>query len=36
MPAAFLHRDIKPPEDIILGDDGVPRLVDFGLAVPVR
>src|SRR5208337_4300015 len=29
-----LHRDIKP-KNIILGDDGVPRLVDFGLAVPV-
>ena len=30
----LLHRDIKPG-NIILGDDGVPRLVDFGLAVPV-
>ena len=30
----LLHRDIKP-QNIILGDDGVPRLVDFGLAVPV-
>jgi len=30
----LLHRDIKP-KNIILGDDGVPRLVDFGLAVPV-
>ena len=28
----LLHRDIKP-QNIILGDDGVPRLVDFGLAV---
>ena len=30
----LLHRDIKP-QNIILGDDGVPRLVDFGLAIPV-
>lgn len=30
----LLHRDIKP-HNIILGDDGVPRLVDFGVAVPV-
>jgi len=30
----LLHRDIKP-QNIILGDDGMPRLVDFGLAVPV-
>src|SRR5208337_1539666 len=30
----LLHRDIKP-QNIILGNDGVPRLVDFGLAVPV-
>jgi serine/threonine protein kinase len=30
----LLHRDIKP-QNIILGDDGVPRLVDFGLAVPL-
>ena len=29
-----MHRDIKP-QNIILGDDGLPRLVDFGLAVPV-
>ncbi len=28
----LLHRDIKP-QNIILGDDGLPRLVDFGLAV---
>ena len=30
----LLHRDIKP-RNIILGDDGIPRLVDFGLAVPL-
>jgi len=30
----LLHRDIKP-QNIIVGDDGTPRLVDFGLAVPV-
>ena len=30
----LLHRDIKP-QNIILGDNGVPRLVDFGLAVSV-
>jgi serine/threonine protein kinase len=30
----LLHRDIKP-HNIILGDDGRPRLVDFGVAVPV-
>ncbi|MGO9599424.1 MAG: protein kinase domain-containing protein [Isosphaeraceae bacterium] len=30
----LLHRDIKP-RNIILGDDGIPRLVDFGLAAPV-
>ena len=30
----LMHRDIKP-QNIILGDDGLPRLVDFGLAVPV-
>jgi len=30
----LLHRDIKP-QNIILGDDSAPRLVDFGLAVPV-
>jgi serine/threonine protein kinase len=30
----LLHRDIKP-QNIILGDDGLPRLVDFGLAVPL-
>jgi serine/threonine protein kinase len=32
--SGVLHRDVKP-ENIILGDDGMPRLVDFGLAVPV-
>jgi serine/threonine protein kinase len=30
----LLHRDIKP-QNIILGDDGAPRVVDFGVAVPV-
>jgi hypothetical protein len=30
----LLHRDIKP-QNIILADDGMPRLVDFGLAVAV-
>jgi serine/threonine protein kinase len=30
----LLHRDIKPG-NILLGDDEKPRLVDFGLAVPV-
>jgi len=30
----LLHRDIKP-QNIILGDDSVPRLVDFGLAAAV-
>ncbi len=28
-----LHRDIKP-HNVILGHDGVPKLVDFGLAAP--
>jgi serine/threonine protein kinase len=30
----LLHRDVKPA-NILVGDDGVPRLVDFGLAMPV-
>src|SRR5262249_18996880 len=30
----LLHRDLKP-QNILLGDDGMPRLVDFGLAVPL-
>jgi hypothetical protein len=30
----LLHRDIKPA-NIQVGDDGLPRLVDFGLAAPL-
>ena len=32
--SGLLHRDIKL-HNIILGDDGLPRLVDFGLAAPL-
>lgn len=32
--SGLLHRDIKPG-NIMVGDDEVPRLVDFGLAKPV-
>jgi serine/threonine protein kinase len=30
----LIHRDIKPP-NILLGDDGVARIVDLGLANPI-
>jgi serine/threonine-protein kinase len=31
----LIHRDIKPP-NILLGDDGVARIVDLGLANPIH
>jgi serine/threonine protein kinase len=30
----LLHRDVKPG-NILIGDDGRPRLIDFGLALPL-
>ena len=30
----LLHRDVKP-QNILIGDNGQPRLVDFGLAAPL-
>ena len=32
--SGLLHRDVKP-SNIILGDDGVPRLIDLGLTSPL-
>jgi len=31
----LIHRDIKPP-NILLGDDGIARIVDLGLANPIH